>query len=396
MEKTKCCGCRACEQICPKECIKMEYDEKGFMYPKIDRSKCIECGLCKKVCPMLNNEELKQTIPFETYRLISKDKEIIDTSSSGGAFIEIVKQILSNNKSKKYKIYGCIFDKQMKAKHIGITDVKDINKLQKSKYVQSDIGYSYKEIKQDLKEDILVIFSGTPCQIAGLKKYLIGQDTENLYTIDLVCHGVPSQKVLDKYIQYVENKYDSKIKKFNFRQKIKIGNKVDSCGVKMEFENSQIIKEYSFSNWYMLGFFGGLYYRECCGECPFANTKRVSDITIGDFWGIQKTNKNLDANTGISLCIANSNKGQKIMKEIEDAVKVNEEDIKVAIANNRNLSKPSKISPNSNEFFEKLDNSKDFRKTIKKYVRRKGILEYLISANMNEEFKNKIKNKIKR
>ena len=395
MEKEKCCGCRACEQICPEKCIKMKYDEKGFMYPEIDNSKCIKCGLCKRVCPIINSEAVKQKNQIEVYKLRSKDKETINISSSGGAFVEIVKQILDNNMEKRYKIYGATIDEQNKVKHVSINDIKDINRLQKSKYVQSDIQCSYKEIKEDLKENIMVIFSGTPCQVAGLKRYLVGQDIQNLFTIDIICHGVPSQSIFDMYLQYIENKYNSKIKKINFRERRKIGNKIDSYGIKIELKNSKVIKEYSFQNLYMLGFFKDLYYRDCCGKCPFSSMERVSEITIGDFWGIKKINKKLNADTGISLCIANNEKGKEILNKMKVAEKVDGKSIKIAIDNNKNLSHPSKISPDREKFFKELNRSKDFEKTIKKYTRKKSKIEYLFRSNINDELKNKMKQILK-
>ena len=371
MEKNKCCGCSACEQICPKKCIKMVEDEKGFIYPKINKQNCINCGRCISVCPMINNEKLKQAEKFEIYKLTSRQTEIIKTSSSGGAFVEIVKNILSNVKPKKYKIYGAIMNDNLKVKHIGITDIKQINKLQKSKYVQSNMQKIYSDIKKELEDDTLIIFSGTPCQVAGLKNFINNQNEKNLYTIDILCHGVPSQKVFNMYVNSLENKYHSKVKKITFRNKKKIGNKIDSYCVKIELENSKCIEEYSFKNWYMLGFLKDLFYRESCTNCPFAKTTRVSDITIGDFWGIDEIDKKLDANAGISLCFANNEKGKEIFKSLKIAEKIDEKNMQKIIKNNRNLSKPSEMSQNSKSFFEELNKSNDFIKTIRKYIRRK-------------------------
>lgn len=399
MKKIKCCGCSACEQICPKKCIKMVEDEEGYLYPEIDKEKCIECGLCKKVCPMLNSEKVKQCNENKFYKFISKNKKIIEQSSSGGAFSEITQAIIENNKDKTYRIYGCVFDENLTAKHIEVDDINDISVFRKSKYLQSNICNIYTKVYQNLKDGLVVIFTGTPCQIAGLKLFLnIKKDVniENLYTIDIICHGVPSQKVFNEYIKSIEKKHNSKVKKFSFREKNKIGNIIDSLGIKVEFENGTVLNEYSFNNIYMLGFFNGIYYRPCCEQCPFSSIDRCSDITIGDFWGINYIDKKLNAHNGISLCIVNSNNGEKIIKNLSEEMNITQENSDIAIKNNGNLYKPSKFSKYRNDFFKKLKEADNFEKSIKKYVRRKSKLEFIISNNLNEDFKNKIKKIVKK
>ena len=226
--KKQCCGCRACEQICPKLCIKMTTDEEGFMYPKIDKEKCVKCGLCKKICPMINNKDIKQKSNNKVYKVITDNKELIKKSSSGGAFSLIVKQILEKNVNKKYKIYGCLFDENFIAKHIGVENITDISRFRKSKYVQSDLQNCYSDVKKELKEGKIIIFSATPCQIAGLRNFLKKEDKQNLYTIDLICHGVPSPMILYEYLKQLEEKNESKLKSFNFRERLTLANIKDS------------------------------------------------------------------------------------------------------------------------------------------------------------------------
>lgn len=260
LEKSKCCGCRGCEQICPQKCIRMVEDEEGYLYPEINKENCVECGLCKKVCPMLQYESLNQNKENEFYKLISNDKELIKESTSGGAFTEITNNIIKKNQNKNYKIYGCAWQDDMTVKHVAVDDIKDIGILRKSKYIQSDIGNVYSQIDKELRNNYLIIFTGTPCQTVGLKMFLKvknNRNMENLYTLDLICHGVPSGKVFLKYIEFLEKKYKSKIKSFSFRERMKVGNKVDSSCIKIEFENGKELKEYSFNNLYMLGFYRG-------------------------------------------------------------------------------------------------------------------------------------------
>lgn len=399
IDKEKCCGCSACEQICPQKCIKMVEDEEGYLYPIIDKEKCVECGLCKKVCPMLNSEKVKQGNENKFYKFISEDKKIIEQSSSGGAFSEITQAIIEDNKDKMYRIYGCIYDKNFTVKHTKVDNINDISLFRKSKYVQSDIQYIYTEIYHDLKDGYIVIFTGTPCQIAGLKLFLnVKNDInkENLYTIDIICHGVPSQKVFNEYVKSIEKKYNSKVKNFSFREKYKIGNIVDSLGIRVEFEDGKVLNEYSFNNIYMIGFFNGVYYRPCCEKCPFSTRSRCSDITIGDFWGINYIDKKLNAHKGISLCIVNSSDGEKIINDLSTKMDITQENPDIAIENNGNLYEPSKFSKYRNDFFKKLEETNDFEKSIKKYIRRKSKLEFIISNNLNEDFKNKIKKIIKK
>lgn len=345
---------------------------------------------------MIHNENLKQQKEDEYYKCINSNKEILSKSSSGGAFTDIVNAILKVNEGKEYKIYGCYLDENLMAKHIGVENVDEIYKFRKSKYLQSDTKKTFMEAKKDLKENKIVIFTGTPCQIAGVRNYVGEKYSENLYTIDILCHGVPSQKVFSMYVKGVEKKYNRKISSINFREKMRIGNKIDSLGVKFEFKDGKKIKQYTFRNTYMLGFFKGLYYRPSCEICPFSEKRRVSDITIGDFWGIEKKHKKLDPNTGISLCIINTDKAMKLKKFLSENKNFSREDEDLAILNNRNLQKPSKISKNRDRFFEILNKTNDFEEAVKPFIRKKNRFLFFMSLNISDNIKNKIKRVLKR
>ena len=209
----KCCGCRACEQVCPKNAIKIIENEEGFWEPKVDYKLCVNCGICTKTCPQLNRRE-ENNFSQLAYAVKNKNLEERKMSSSGGVFSLLAKYVLE----KKGSVYGVAFNSNLEAEHIRITSPNDLYKLRGSKYVQSNTNNSYSKVKKDLENNLLVLYSGTSCQIEGLKRYL-NKEYENLFTIDLVCHGVPSQKLFKKYLNYLEEKYNSKVIDYKFRAK---------------------------------------------------------------------------------------------------------------------------------------------------------------------------------
>ena len=210
--KKDCCACGACLNICPKEAISLKQDEYGFLYPEIDEYLCIRCELCKKVCAFQNVEE--DNVPISTFAAISKNRNQAKNSASGGIFAAIAQYVINNNGI----VYGAAFDDSWNVKHIGIEHIEDLIKLQGSKYTQSNTDTTFIEVKKMLALGKQVLYSGTPCQIAGLKKYL-GKDYTNLITIDIICHGVPSNKMFKDYLSYLEAKNNAKIQNFKFRDK---------------------------------------------------------------------------------------------------------------------------------------------------------------------------------
>lgn len=312
--KENCCGCSACMNICPVGAIHMEVDNKGFKYPVIDEKVCIHCGMCKKVCPLKNNVTFNQNI--EAYALKNKDEEIRGKSSSGGTFYLLANEIISN----KGVVYGAAYDDNLVVKHIRIDKKNDIYKLMGSKYVQSDINDTFSLIKKDLDNNKKVLFSGSPCQVSGLLSFLKIKkvDCTNLITVDIICHSAPSPRVFDDYKKYNEEKYNSKLEKVNFRNKSndKIAN------MELKFKNGS---EYVFDNnkdiYYRL-FFLELIKRDSCDKCKFKKFDRVSDITIGDYWGIERLDSKLDDKKGISLVLLNTKKGKELFKKIEKNAKV--------------------------------------------------------------------------
>lgn len=361
IEKNKCTGCGTCKQICPKKCIQMVEDEEGFLYP-VRGKECVDCGLCEKVCPIKNKLE-KETYIQKVYGLSLKDEEILNKSASGGAFSAIVEAFCDEN----YVIFGAKYDEKFNVIHDYIQDKENIDIFRKSKYVQSNIRDNYIKAKEFLNNGKKVVFTGTPCQIAGLKKYL-QKEYENLICIDLICHGVPSQKVFNKYIDFIEKKYKSKITNINFREKVLQNDKWNSRNIKIKLKNDKTIIKDSTKDLYLRGFHNALFYRPSCEECIFANPNRISDITISDCWGIEKVHLEKDVHKGESMIVINTKKGEKLLKHIENICNLEELSLDFAINNNAQFRENCKFHKNRKDFFENLDKYR-FDKLINKYIK---------------------------
>ena len=342
-EKKDCCACGACLNICPKQAITMVQDEYGFMYPQIDETKCIRCGLCKTVCSFQNKKETN--VPVDAYAAISKDQNILQTSSSGGIFAEIAKYVLSMNGI----VFGAALQEDFSVRHIKVDSLENLKLLQGSKYTQSNTFQTFKECLAALKENKLVLFSGTPCQIAGLKGFL-RKDYDNLITVDIVCHGVPNNGMLQQYLHLQEEKYNCKISDFKFRDK---NNGWGINGSALMNGKKKTIWQSSSS--YLYYFTKGEIYRDSCYSCKYTCKNRPGDITLGDFWGIEKQHsdwikrKDIDSKKGISAVISNSEKGSKILKKI-NVVKIPSSFEKISVGNTQ-LRTPSKCTKRD-ELFE--------------------------------------------
>ena len=275
-----CTGCSACLQKCPKQCISMIANEEGFLYPVIDEKKCINCGLCTKVCPQLKKIKEESTEYPKAYAMRNKNTEELKQSSSGGIFKVLANYVLENDGV----VFGVAYDENLNVNHIKVKDKEKLKLLQGSKYVQSNINNTYKEAEKELKKNKIVLFSGTPCQIAGLNSFLM-KYYDNLITCDLVCHGVPSQKLFKKYIEFLSEKFKSKVVKYNFRSKNKKGwglvSQVETKDGKIRFVEPDFDPYYS-------NFLSSNTYRESCYKCYYSNCNRVSNITLADYWGINR------------------------------------------------------------------------------------------------------------
>ena len=331
----KCTGCGACVQCCPKRCISWTQREFGFRYPQIDKDACVNCGLCEKVCPI--DKALEVSDEQKAYAAVHKDDEVLAKSTSGGAFTAIADAIFAQGGI----VYGAAMRDGMQVKHIRTSGKDDFEGLRSSKYLQSDTGTTYQMVEQDLKQGKTVLYSGTPCQIDGLKNFL-RKDYENLYTADIVCHGVGSQAYFDKYMDYARERY-GKIKALRFRSKEYAG---WSCGGGVVVvDSSDCLKKIpyrDFDHYYYSYFLSGDIYRKSCYSCKYANTNRVGDFTLGDYWGVEALNLPLQTENGCSLLLVNNQHAMQLLDEIESLDRV-ETTVEQAAHCNKQLNAPSKL-----------------------------------------------------
>lgn len=318
-EKKECCGCTACQQICPKKCIKMEQDEEGFFYAKkIDTKACTSCGLCYKVCPF-NNKEKENLEEPECYYGWHKDETKRYLSTSGAAFIALVESFLKKN----YYYCGVVYAKDYKSVyHICTNNYSDVLKMRSSKYVQSNMNNCFSNIKQLLKNGEKVLFSGTPCQVYGLINYIGDNLGKNLFTVALVCHGVASPKCFEKYIDEIERKYDSKVNFVKFREKKEHNGELSHRYTAIKLKNGKSFV--STENPYTIVYGLGLMHRPSCTVCPYTTPKRKADITIGDFWGIEDKYPELrsQVSKGISLVLIHTNKGRRSVEDLKEQMEL--------------------------------------------------------------------------
>lgn len=336
VKKNECCGCGSCVQKCPKQAISMVEDEEGFLYPQINNERCINCGLCSKVCPQLKkNKKIDNEYP-KAFAMRSKNNEELSKSSSGGIFSVIADYVFENDGV----VFGAAYDDELNVNHIKAESRKELEPLRSSKYVQSNIGETYKETETLLKEGRIVFFTGTPCQIAGLNSFL-NKEYDNLITCDLVCHGVPSQKLFHTYIEYLSKKFNSRVIKYNFRSKEKNGwglfSKVETEDGKIRYINPDFDPYYS-------NFLESTIYRLNCYQCHYTNYNRVSNITLADYWGISGIHPSFYREEGNSLILINDKKGEQIFEKITDKIEYIQTELEKAANHNKNLIRPSKYS----------------------------------------------------
>lgn len=336
-----CSGCAACYNVCPNGAITMKEDDEGFLYPEINEKLCTNCLICEKVCQIYNDNNKNAENP-DCYALAQYDAERMK-SSSGAIFPLMAQRIIE----KGGYVSGVAFVDN-NVEHVLINDINEIDKLRGSKYIQSDIKDIYKKIKTLLDDNKTVLFSGTPCQVEGLKLYL-NKEYQNLYTIDLVCHGVPSKKVYREYIKEINP--DAKTYYSNFRDKM-TGWKNFSATTTV---NNKSISKSIKDDFYMQAFLKDLALRKSCFECKYAKIQRQGDITLGDFWSIKKYKKSLDDDKGTSLVLVNNKKGRELYDLIKDNLKINKKvPLKYAIKGNPNLIRPSITNENREIFFKNL------------------------------------------
>lgn len=311
--KQDCCGCGACAQICPRDCISMVADDEGFLYPKIDESRCIRCRKCETACPILAKQETQHTSP-DAYAAYAKDDQLRTVSSSGGIFSLLARWVLQ----QKGVVFGAAFAEDHSVHHIMIDREEDLPLLQGSKYVQSRIENTYQEAKQQLEQGKTVLFSGVACQIAGLRTFL-KKDWHNLYTVDVLCHGVPSPKVWELYLKQQKQIYGSEIRHISFRNKAE-GWKQFS--MELVFQNGETYRKTLHTDPFMRYFLSDICLRPSCYSCRFKELPHPSDLTLGDAWGIEGWMPELDDNRGASLVFVNTPAGQVCWDAIQDSLRM--------------------------------------------------------------------------
>ena len=379
LDKRNRCGCSACVQRCPKHCITLQEDSEGFWYPQVYMSTCIDCGLCEIVCLMLQRS-VSVRKPIAIYAAKNCEEEIRRKSSSGGVFTALAEQIIQDGGV----VFGACFNEKWEVMHTYTETIEGLSKFRGSKYVQSWIGNAYEETEKFLKADKKVLFSGTPCQIAGLKQFL-RKDYEKLFTVDVICHGVPSPSVWREYLNNEITRqcgrknivlsrliHEKKVlvdgvsfrdkksgwKKYSFVLTLSTTNE---SGGKIQFCSRIPLNE----NLYMKGFLADLYLRPSCYACPVKCGKSGSNLTLGDFWGLQTVMPLLDDDKGMTALLVNDKHGQELLDKIN--VDLWQTDYESVFKGNPALEKSARIPQHRNLFF--ADTNLSFEKKMLKYIR---------------------------
>lgn len=343
IKKEDCTGCMACKSICPKKAITIKIQDDGFSYPEIDETKCIKCGLCKKVCPVINQLKENEN-EIEVYACKNKNEEIRMKSSSGGIFTMIAQWILN----QKGVVFGVKLNEDLEAVHSYTENEEGLEAFRGSKYVQSQIGNSYQDVKLFLEQDRKVLFTGTPCQVEALLSYL-GKEYSNLYTQDFICHGVPSPVVWKRHLENKSTQTGEMLTKVEFRKKDNLGWQNYEVYYKYEQTEERIMhKEDS----YMRLFLDNVILRKSCYHCQFKKLKRKSDITLADFWGISKAQPEFSDNIGVSAVLINSKKGRKLFELIKNQINYCKGDIKDIIKYNSCICKSVNYNEEREQFFK--------------------------------------------
>lgn len=372
----KCCGCEGCKSICPKSAIKTTESIDGFILPEVNPELCIECGLCEKVCPMYHAGIAISSTAGEAYAAVNKNDAELSQSSSGGIFSLVADYVLDEGGF----VAGASFDRSLTLRHVVTEDKNDISNLRGSKYLQSRIGDTFTTIKRILNTGKLVYFVGTGCQVAGLKLFL-RKDYENLITSDILCHGVPPQSVFNAVIKAVEAKYNGKIEKYSFRDKSVWGWSCSSSShinieSKLKYLGNEPIQKAYFN-----AFIKADNYRESCYVCPYAQSNRSGDITLGDFWGVEKYLPIKDIRKGVSAILVNTPKGQQLLDRIKGKLNLYRASISDIEYINRTLVEPTPRPVAREQFFKKFHENPE--KTLMGYYKpnRKYNLVYALKRN---------------
>lgn len=385
LQHNNCCGCKACGDVCPKGAISFQKDNEGFLYPVVDEN-CVSCGLCVKVCPELNqlgNNNIENQIFLGC---LDKDASRRNTGSSGGIFGLLATHLIKQG----YFVYGAAFDNNLQLKHTSAHTKDELLKLKKSKYIQSDTKGVYKEIKKRFSQEGKVMFVGTPCQCNALRNYLGDSGARNALIVDFACHGVPSQDLFDRCINYYEVKHNCKVLEYGFRHKTKHYRSPQNYELRVQAGDKCTLKTGKYYNEpFYCGFQKYITLRPSCYHCKWANLNRVSDITLADFWGIETVTKRWDRRDHPSLVILNTDKGHSIFNKIQQDVDCITVTSKDATRVNGSLDHPTKKPQNRERLFSDLE-KEPFNVIITRYLTDKHIwlkdLYYYIPFGIRKMF----------
>lgn len=380
-DKSLCCGCSSCYDACPKSAISMVEDNEGFLYPAIVKDKCVDCGLCENICPTKNVKKNQSLL--ESYAVYNTDENIRMKSSSGGIFTLLAELVIND----KGIVYGAAFDDNFEVEHIRVETIDGLEKLRGSKYVQSKCDGIYKLCKQDLDDGTQVLFTGTPCQIAALKTFL-KKDYVNLLCMDIVCHGVPSRMVWRKYLEHRVNCAKSKIKQIAFRLK---NEGWKQYAIKFTFADSIAYCTKFSDDIFMKGFLQDLYLRPSCYDCKFKSRERVSDITVADFWGINKLYPQWDDDKGMSLVIVHSKKGENALESISKNIFMESINLDDAINYNSAMIKSVALNKHRDLFFNSIGRQQNIESYIGNYVNKRYSLRKRISIWLRSKIREILK-----
>lgn len=354
VDKNKCTGCTACYAVCAKNAIRMQRDEDGFLQPQVDASRCVNCNLCEMVCPVHKDytSEVKRVVACR-----SRKEEIVACSSSGGVFSVLAERVLLHGGA----VFGCALTDAKYARHVCIESEGELDQLRRSKYVQSDKNDTFEMVQNMLRTGRNVMFVGTPCEVAGLDRYL-GRRYANLLLVDFICHGVPSPMAWEKYIADQEKREKSRVTSVNFRSKKK-GWRLFSMELMYEdgTQSSTVLTEDD----YMRGFLGDLYLRKSCYACPFKGSNYHSDLTIADFFAVNRAMPEIDHDEGTSLVIAHTEQGVTVLNAESENMNCWELDNSYLSYNNTYFT-----SPKGNYWRDKAlqeMQKEDFHSVIEKY-----------------------------
>lgn len=384
-DKKNCCGCSACVQRCPKQCIRLEEDTEGFLYPQVDEETCIKCGLCEKVCPILNQADKLSVL--EVLAVKNPNDEERMNSSSGGVFLPLAREVINQGGV----VFGAVYDESWEVHHVYAEKIEDVYPMMGSKYLQSKIGNSFKDAERFLKQGREVLFVGSPCQIAGLRTYLRNKQYQNLLAVDFLCHGVPSPGVWRRYLAESYGGYDAKeqsrlqatagknsvlllslnatspIVDIKFRDKTESGWKKYRFVVRQKSaskadQNTVLSSDIHYDNPFMRGFLSDIYLRPSCYECKCKNGVNHSDMTIADFWGINQIAPEFDDDKGVGLVLLNTKKGEEYFSRLPmDMMPSN---LEKAHYYNGGFNEHTKAHPKRDQFFFLIENGKSIKAAV--------------------------------